>query len=86
MRIIWLARYQAPSLHAENTAATPGERQIMGDKYRSELVIPVQGRKQIENHFAGPEIKVSSGFIGQQDPWAAHQGAGQDDALLFASG
>ncbi len=45
----------------------------------------MQTVQEFENHFAGPEIEVAGGFVGQQDGRVAHQGAGQHHPLLFPS-
>ena len=45
----------------------------------------MQACQKFEDHFAGPEIQISGRFIGQQHGRLSHQGAGQDDPLLFAS-
>ena len=42
--------------------------------------------EQLKDHFAGPEIEVAGGLVGQQNAGVAHQGARQDHPLLFAAG
>ena len=46
----------------------------------------VQTRQQIKNHFAGAEVQVACGLVGEQYRRAAYQRARQDHALLLSSG
>ena len=41
--------------------------------------------EQIHDHFAGPEIEVARGFVGQKDAGVAHQRARQYDSLLLSA-
>ncbi len=41
--------------------------------------------QELESHLAGPEVEISSRFVGQQNGGLAHQSARQDDALLFSA-
>ena len=46
---------------------------------------PVEPFQQLEDHFAGPEIQVSGGFIGEQNGRFSDQRAGENHPLLFPS-
>ena len=48
-------------------------------------MLPVEIVQQIENFFAGPQIQIACGFIGEQHPWRSYQRPGQDHTLLFAA-
>ena len=41
--------------------------------------------EEFENHLAGPEVQVSSRFIGKENRRFSHKGAGQDNPLLFTT-
>ena len=45
----------------------------------------MQVLEQTHDHLAGPEIQVAGGLVGQQNAGIAHQGPGQNHALLFSA-
>jgi hypothetical protein len=45
----------------------------------------VQTFQELENHLPRPEIKISRGFVGEQNLGPSHQRASQDHPLLFAA-
>jgi hypothetical protein len=46
----------------------------------------MQAFQKIEDHFTGPEVEVSGGFVGEQHGRFTHQGAREHDALLLSPG
>ena len=62
-----------------------GERQIVSDENRRELVRSVQAFQQVENHLAGPEIQIPGRFIGEQDGGSSDQSARQYHPLLLSA-
>jgi hypothetical protein len=46
----------------------------------------VQSGQEIKDHLSGPEIQISSWFVGQQNRGIANQGTGKYDPLLLATG
>ena len=46
----------------------------------------MQSVQKIEDHFAGPEVEIAGGFVGEQERRISDQSAGQHHSLLFAPG
>ena len=69
----------------ERTVRAARKIQIVRDVKRGQLPGPMQILEQIHDHFAGPEIEIASGFVGQKDARVADQRAGQNDSLLLSA-
>ena len=67
----------------QNTVATPGEVQVVGDDEGSEPVLPMEPLDQLEHHFSRAVVEVSRWLIGHQNLWAGNQGPGQSHPLLL---
>ena len=67
----------------ERAVRAAREIQIVCDVQGGQLPGPMQILEQIHDHFAGPEIEIASGFIGQENARVADQRAGQYDSLLL---
>ena len=61
------------------------EVKVVGDVKRGQLPGPMQILEQIHDHLAGPEVEITSGFVGQKDARVADQRAGQYDSLLLSA-
>ena len=77
---------QNPAFHRQDSIASPGECEIVRDQNRGERMRTMQALQKIEDHFTGPEVEVSAGFVGEQNGGFSHQSPGQHDALLFPPG
>ena len=66
-------RHQGPAFHLQDAIASSGEREIVRDKNRGERVRTMQAFQKLEDHFAGPEVQVSGGLVGQQHGGLADQ-------------
>src|ERR1017187_9927929 len=74
---------QDPAFHRQDSIASPGECEIVRDQNRGERMRTMQALQKIEDHFTGPEVEVSAGFVGEQHGGVSHQSPGQHDALRF---
>ena len=83
MRIILDSRYQPAFFECQCPVAAAGERQIVSDENRRELVAAVQAFQEFEDHFAGPEIEVPCRLIGQKHARLPDQRPRQRNPLLL---
>ena len=70
----------------DQAAGAAGEKRIVRDQHQRGSFALVQRDQKFENMLAVLAVEIAGGFVGQQDGRPHHEGAGQGDALLFASG
>lgn len=73
------------ALQREGAVRAAREIQIVRDVQGGQLPGAMQILEQVHDHFAGPEIEIASGFVGQKDARVADQRASQYDSLLLSA-
>ena len=67
----------------EGAVRAAREIQIVSYVKRGQPSGPMQILEQVHDHFAGPEVEIASGFVGQKHARVADQRASQYDSLLL---
>jgi hypothetical protein len=75
-----------PVKHAHDTAAPPGQLQIVRDKNKRGLAAALQAKQEIDHLLTGLGVEVAGRFVGEDDLRTGAQGTSERDALLFAAG
>ena len=60
--------------------------QVVRRNQRSQLMLAMQARNQVKNHFSGATIEVASRLIGEEHLRLRYECASQRQPLLFTAG
>src|SRR5262245_3130016 len=78
--------HESAVLHQECSRGAPSDPQVVRDEYDGHLLLFVNSRDQVKNEPGADAVKITRGFIGEENRRAISQTASYGDALPFASG
>lgn len=67
----------------EGTICHGSSFRVVGDHHNGFVVIPGQGAKEVEDRSSGLFIKVSGGFVGDEEAWVVNDGPGNSYPLFL---
>ena len=73
-----------PIPHEDDSLSNAGNIRVVGN-HQNGLTLGVGLAQQTQHIECGLAIKISGGFISQQDGWLVDQSSGKGDALFFTT-